>query len=262
MSENAIALRQDDALLSQAIDKGLDPATLGKLMDLRDRDAAFRAKAEYDLHFSAMQKEFIPVARSKQANDFNGRRLYAYCPLEDILMANAPIIAEHGFSYRWSEETLPNREKRIWCIVAGYGHEEKSYVDIPIIEGSKATNAIQQRGSATSYGKRYSFLNAFGIVIAGEDNDAQDHTRDTRPVPKTPPHEDPPMRDVSPPRVYGEEQSLRDEFAALLSGDTLAEKDRDAIISWLEKEDWSADKLREGLARAKKKAVAVPEDVF
>lgn len=82
-------------------------------------------------------------------------------------------------------------------------------------------------------------------------------------VPETP-REEPPMRDVTPepPAMYGEEQSLRDEFAALLNAGALAEKDRDAIIAWLAKEDWSADKLREGLARAKRKAAPVPEDVF
>lgn len=176
MDEGQALATREDGFLATALEKGVDTEQLEKLIDLKNREMARRAKADFDVHFAEMQREFVPVARSKVAKDNNGQRLYAYCPLEDILIANQPIITKHGFSYRWAEEALPSREKRIWCIVAGWGHEERSFVDIPFIEGNRATNAIQNRGSATSYGKRYSFLNAFGIIVAGEDDDAQGGT--------------------------------------------------------------------------------------
>jgi prolyl oligopeptidase PreP (S9A serine peptidase family) len=122
-----------------------------------------------------MQAEYVPVARTREVwNKPHDRILYRFAPLEDILKVYSPIISRHGFSYRWQEETLEgNNTKRVWCIVSGYGHEEKTYVDIPIMPGNDFTNSVQQRGVSTSYGKRYSFANTFGIIFAGDDDESQ-----------------------------------------------------------------------------------------
>jgi hypothetical protein len=168
-----VAVKREDALLSQAIEKGLSTETLEKLIALRNAEIARQAQAEFAQHFAEMQANFIPVGKSNQANDANGKKLYSYCPLENILAMAAPIMARHGFAYRWTEEALANKEKRINCIVSGWGHQETSFVDIPYMEPTtRATNIVQMRGSATTYGKRYSFLNATGIIVGGEDNDA------------------------------------------------------------------------------------------
>ena len=190
MSENEnkdLVAAGDSGLLAMAIQKGLDTETLSKLIALRNEENARQAKAEFATRFARMQAEFAPVVRSKEAIDQSGRRLYAFCPLEDILQMAAPILAKHGFSYRWSEEELPNREKRIWCIISGHGHEERGYVDIPFIEPNRATNASQQRGVATTYGKRYSFLNATGIIVSGEDTDGGATVRGARPAAESSP---------------------------------------------------------------------------
>ena len=169
-----LAVKREDGLLAMAIEKGIsDPDILAKLIALRNDELARQSKAVFDEKFAAMQAEFVPVGKSAKATDANGRTLYSYCPIEVILAMAAPIMARHGFSYRWTEEALANKEKRINCIVSGWGHSETGYVDIPFMEpSSRATNAVQMRGSATTYGKRYSFLNATGIIVGGEDNDA------------------------------------------------------------------------------------------
>ena len=168
-----VAVRKDDGLLEKAIDKGYDTQTIKDLIAMRNAELVRQAKVDFDIHFAEMQAEFVPVGKGSKAVDSGGKTLYSYCPIEVILSMAAPIIARHGFSYRWTEEALPNKEKRINCIFSGYGHAETTFVDIPFMEPStRATNAIQMRGSATTYGKRYSFLNATGIIVGGEDNDA------------------------------------------------------------------------------------------
>jgi hypothetical protein len=168
-----VAVKREDSLLTLAIEKGVDTDTLEKLISLRNAEIARQAKADFDAEFAKMQAEFVPVGKTNKASDRDGNKLYSYCPIEVILQMAAPIIARHGFAYSWEEEALPTKEKRIWCIISGYGHERRGYVDIPFMEPStRATNAVQMRGSATTYGKRYSFLNATGIIVAGEDNDA------------------------------------------------------------------------------------------
>ena len=173
VDETREVVKREDALLSLAIEKGMDTATLEKLIELRNAEIARQAKTEFDQKFALMQAEFIPVGKTNRASDRDGNKLYSYCPIEVILMMAAPILAKHGFAYNWEEEALPSKEKRIWCIISGYGHERRGFVDIPYMDPvTKATNVVQMRGSATTYGKRYSFLNATGIIVSGEDNDA------------------------------------------------------------------------------------------
>lgn len=152
--------------------KDLDVDKLEKFIALRTQEEERNSRKDFDFHFVEMQKEYKSAYRTKDVKNRDGTKvLYKFCPLENILTVYAPVISAHGFSFRWSEEAIEGG-KRVWCIVSGYGHTERSSVDIPIQAGNDFTNAIQQRGISTSYGKRYSFINAFGVIIEGEDEDA------------------------------------------------------------------------------------------
>jgi hypothetical protein len=183
---SAVAVRQQSAPVSQdegpdmlirlAVERGVNPDELEKLIALRNREIARQAKERYEVEFARLQSSFDEVKRTKQAKD-GDRVLYSYAPLEDIVAVVGPTIADHGFSYKFEEERLETvDERRIWCIVRGYGHEERTYVDIPIPPATKFTNSVQTRGVASSYGKRYAFLAAFGITINDEDDDAQSYS--------------------------------------------------------------------------------------
>lgn len=165
-------ISKEDALMSQVLSSG-NIEVLERFIALREREESRQSSLQFSKSFSEMQKEFPAVSRNNKVMSKDGKdTLYKFCPLEDILEVYAPIISKFGFSYRWSEEALKPEEKRIWCIVSGYGHEERGYVDIPIQAGNSFTNSIQQRGVSSSYGKRYSFINAFGVIIKDEDDDA------------------------------------------------------------------------------------------
>jgi hypothetical protein len=161
-----------DAIIRMAVEKNLDVDKLERLIEMRNREEERIARQEFTAHFTAMQSEFPMVQKHKKVYNKTGDKvLYRYASLEDILAEYAPILARHGFAYRWEEEAVADNIKRVWCIISGYGHEERSYVDIPIEPGNSFTNNIQQRGVSTSYGKRYSFINATGVILAGEDNE-------------------------------------------------------------------------------------------
>jgi ERF superfamily len=156
--------------------KDLDVDKMQRLIDMLNSQKALKAKQDFDLHFAEMQKDYIAVGRDKSAKD-GAKVLYKYAPLESILKIYQPIISRHGFSYKWSEETVAEtKEKRIFCHVSGYGHTESVYIDIPIGTANTFANAAQQRGITSSYGKRYSFIAAFGVIIEDEDDDAQSFT--------------------------------------------------------------------------------------
>jgi hypothetical protein len=160
-----------DLLIQRAIDGKVDIESLRAIIEMRNAEREYQTRAEYARRFSAMQADFVPVYKTAEAKKPNGELLYKYAALEDVLAMVAPIMARHGFAVRWVEETGPAGELRITCIISGWGHEERSFVDIPIAEATSFTNRAQQRGVATTYGKRYSLINALGIQIAGEDTD-------------------------------------------------------------------------------------------
>lgn len=162
---------QNNHLMEMAISQGeAGVALLEKLIHLRNQESERMAKAEFDKHFAEMQKEYVPVGRGKSAKQ-GERELYKYCPLEMILAVYQPIITKHGFAFRWENEAVKEGSIRVYCIVSGWGFEKRSYVDMPIAASTSFSNSAQQYGSATSYGKRYSFVNAFGVIISDEDDD-------------------------------------------------------------------------------------------
>jgi len=166
-------LTKDEWLMYTILQTGSIEA-FEKFVALKERTQERQAKALFDEHFALMQKEYKPVERTKEVwNKEHTAILYKFAPLDNLLDIYAPIIADHGFSYHWSEEQLPDQPdvKRLHCIVAGYGFEKSGYVDIPISAATSFTNSAQQRGVSTSYGKRLSFVNAFGVIIKDEDNE-------------------------------------------------------------------------------------------
>ncbi len=159
------------AIIDLAKDPSVDMDKLEKLIAMRDADEARTAKKLYFENWTKMQGEFDAVRRSKDVKNRDGEYMYSFAPLEDIVEVYGPVIADHGFSYRFSEEPLESGEKRVWMYITGYGHEESNYTDIPVQEPTKVTNAIQQRGSTKSYGRRYTFIDGFSVVLKGEDDD-------------------------------------------------------------------------------------------
>lgn len=158
-----------DALIRLAIDRDADMDKLERLIALRDREEAKEAKRRFDEAFSQMQAEFKAVGRSKQGYD------YRYAPIEVLQRSYGPTIAAHGFSYRWREETIEGG-KRCTMTVTGHGHSEETSFDVPKIEGTKQMNPVQVAGAMSTYGRRYTFIAGFGVIIDDEDDDAQELT--------------------------------------------------------------------------------------
>ena len=116
-------------------------------------------------HFSEMQAEFTSAPRDKEGYD------YAYAPIETLQKQYNPIISRHGFAYRWREETIETG-KRSTLMISGWGHTEENSFDIPPLEGTNRMNAIQVAGAMSTYGRRYTFIAGFGVIISDEDDDA------------------------------------------------------------------------------------------
>ena len=155
-----------DQIMLRIIESGSVDA-LEKFIALRERTEALSAEKDYDLHFSAMQAEFTVVGRSKQGYG------YRYCPIEKLQAHYGPTIAKHGFSYRWTELVLENGIKRCTMTISGWGSSRDNSFDIPKLSGTERMNAIQVAGAMSSYGRRYTFISGFGVIIGDEDSDGR-----------------------------------------------------------------------------------------
>lgn len=154
-----------DRMIWLAIQRDADIDKLERLITLKNREEERDAKRRFEENFAAMQNEFTAVSRSKSGYD------YDYAPLEKIQEHYNPVIAKYGFSYRWREETIEGG-KRCTIIISGHGHAEENSFDIPKIQGTSRMNAIQVAGAMSTYGRRYTFIAGFGVIIADEDTDA------------------------------------------------------------------------------------------
>ena len=157
----------DDRLLEKVLGSG-NIEILERYIALRKSEEERQAKLEYSRHFSEMQSDFIGLAtkRTKQAYK------YKYAPIEELQKTYNPVIFKHGFSYSWSDTPLENGEKRVTMTVSGWGHSVNNSFDVPVPLDDGQKNAIHDRGKQSTYGRRYTFISGFGLVIEDEDDDA------------------------------------------------------------------------------------------
>jgi len=172
--EIVVPLSESNALLRMAIDKDLDLEKLKTLIDMRDREEDRRAQSLFEFHFAEMQKDYVPVAKSKVVmNKDKTAAAYSYCPLPDILETYTPIISSHGFGYRFDITDLPDNLIRIACHLTGYGHTRTTAITLPVLTAGMYMNAIQSRGATIEYGRRYTFMNVTGCIVSDEDGSAE-----------------------------------------------------------------------------------------
>jgi len=153
-------------------DVGLDK--LERLIALKNQEEERAARKDFDFHFSQMQKELVPVPKSKDGSKTTGGTvIFKYAPIEKIQKLNNEIIARHGFSYKWREEKIGEvGEKRVRIIINGWGWTDTdTYFDIPKIATNNMTTEVQTRGAQSKYGERYTLIAGFGIVVEGEDDE-------------------------------------------------------------------------------------------
>ncbi len=149
--------------------KDIDVAKLERLIAMQEHILAHEAKAAFNRAFATMQAE-IPSIHESAAGD-GGK--WRYAPLEDIQSIVRPILVKHGFGLSFRTE-WPDKGtiKVIGILTHRDGHERTSeFLADADTSGSK--NAIQARGSAVSYGHRYTTKDLLNITTRGADDDGK-----------------------------------------------------------------------------------------
>lgn len=159
------------ALIEKAIDKGVHPDQLGKLLDLQERWDRARAAERFAEAVTAFQSEVPAVMKKRSAGKEDTKfGTYKFASYDDVMEAAAPVLARHGVVVTFTTEQDQQR-LRIVCRVRVGTHVEETPFSIPI--PAMNVNETQKFGAALSYGKRYALCAALNIVIAHEDPDAE-----------------------------------------------------------------------------------------
>jgi len=147
---------------------------LEKLVGLCERMQDRQAQQQFAGSFIALKQELPAIEATKAVPNDDGSIRYKYAPLEEIEDKLRPYALKHGFSWTFGEG--PHAEGRITksCTVIHVGgHKATNFYTCRIGKGPPKTNESQADGSAHSYAKRGALCDAFGIVIAHQDNDAR-----------------------------------------------------------------------------------------
>lgn len=163
------------AIYQQAIEKGLSPADLERLLDLHERVEAGKAEAAYTGAMVACQKE-MPVVLHDSTNKHTKA---TYASLETIQEFTKPIYTRHGFSLSWGEgDTSRPGFVRVVCdVMHEGGHTKRYFGDYPLdgtgAKGGSNMNALQGRVSSNTYAQRDLLRSIFNITIKGKDADGE-----------------------------------------------------------------------------------------
>lgn len=170
----AVVQAQEDRLLEKVLESG-NIEVLERFIALRKSEQERQSRLDFEAHFALMRRE-LPVIRKTKEVKIRGTKAYSYEPIERIQAECDPIIFRHGFSYSWREEAIQSG-KRVWLDITGYGYTRSNYFDVPPLnpiqsrDGNQVTNAVQMAGAMSTYGRRYTFISGFGLIVEGEDSD-------------------------------------------------------------------------------------------
>lgn len=172
MTEMNLPQINTDALLMKAVESNVNVETLEKLLSMREKLNAEQARTAYFESLSGFQSECPVIKKSREVKDKNGRVRYSYASLDDIVGQVSHLLNKHGLSYNIHTEVSNGNLIATTTVHHKAGHSESSAFLVPI-DKEAFMNDAQKVGSASTFAKRYSFMNALGILTGDKDDDSQ-----------------------------------------------------------------------------------------
>ena len=174
------------AMIARAIESGLSPEMMDKLMDLQERHERNLGRKAFDNAIAAAKAEIPTIGKNREV-DFTsqkGRTNYKYEDLAGIAKVVDPILSAHGLSYRY-RTAQEGDQVQVTCVLShreGYSEETSLSANR---DNSGNKNSIQAVSSTITYLQRYTLKAALGLA-AGQDDDGQASERDEDKEPLDP----------------------------------------------------------------------------
>lgn len=174
-NETAIVAKEETSVsefISQAISQNLPVETMERLFALRERVKAETAREAFIAAMAKFQSECPVIVKTKEVYTKSGGKAYAYAPIESIVSQVKDALMNNGFSYSTNMEMLEGAVKVSVKVQHVLGHSEVTEMTVPLGTKTGVMSDSQVVAAASTFAKRYAFLNAFGILTGDEDNDA------------------------------------------------------------------------------------------
>ena len=166
--------QQFGAFLMQALaDPKIPAAKLQIMLQMRREVLADQAREAYQTAFAAFSAELPVVERDGLVELGEGKGRYPFTTYEQMDKILRPLLVKHGFSLQFWSSDAENKDMIIvHGALIGHGWQRESVYPVPPDVG-RGRNALQARGSAQSYAKRYIADMLCNIVRKGMDDDAR-----------------------------------------------------------------------------------------
>ncbi len=181
VTEVAVVVPQNvsiEAVIQNAIDKGVPVETMERLLGMRRELKAEAAKESYNRAMADFQAECPTIVKTKGVTTRDGDIAYKYAPIESIVSQVQPYLQKYGFSFSTTMELKENGVRVVCKVTHRDGHSEESPMEVPLGTKTQIMSDTQVTAAASTFAKRYAFCNAFGILTGDEDNDAVKPRRD------------------------------------------------------------------------------------
>jgi hypothetical protein len=225
-------------LLTIAVEKGLSPEAMERLVNLQQRLMQQQAEEAFNVAIQRFQSA-CPVI-TKNATADAGKYSYNFADLPHIAATIRPHLEAAGLSYSFDSKLEVDR-LRVTCTVHHVaGHSRTSTFEAKI-DGPSAMSQLHKSASTLTYCRRYALTLALGLTTADMDDDGRGITT---PSPQ-------PGADPNSPRVAPRDQRQQAEAGPpRVTADTLNR----LLNLWKAKvskqgtpagfADWCADKLK------------------
>jgi hypothetical protein len=160
-----------EALIARAIDQKVPVETMERLLVMAKEMQAIKAKQEFDRAMAKFQSECPTIEKTKAVHTNSGSLAYKYAPIESVVEQVKNALTNNGFSYSTNMEMLENGVKVFVKVTHVMGHSEVTEMTVPLGNKTQVMNQSQVVAAASTFAKRYAFLNAFGIMTGDEDID-------------------------------------------------------------------------------------------
>lgn len=159
-------------LMAMLRDPSIGADKLEVVMKMRREALDDEAKEAYQHHFSAFTAEMPAVERDGMV-DLGAKGKYPFTTYEQMDFILRPLLVKHGFALQfWSSAPETKDMVVIHGALVGHGWQRESIYPVPPDTGP-GRNALQARGSAQTYAKRYIADLLCNIVRKGADNDGR-----------------------------------------------------------------------------------------
>ncbi len=160
-------------LCALALKQGAGIDVIERFSALAERWEATEAKKAWARAIAGFKEECPPVVKKNVVKDRSGNQIYKFASYDDIKAVTVPYERKYGIVTGFTfDNTTPTSLRGVLKITVG-SHTEEFIGAVPVpTQGAGGINATQLMGQAHTYLKRYLYLAAFDLIVAGEDSDA------------------------------------------------------------------------------------------